>query len=104
MSRITDVNEPDRVHNFISGLKEDTKNECHYRNPLSLFEAINIAQTFDSSKFDHKRLPGYRRTDRDVQKDFSNTDQRNELSDTAVPMEFTSLGLCQNQKTVINTS
>jgi hypothetical protein len=51
LAKVTDMSEDDRIHYFVSGLKEDTRAECDYKAPRTLSEAIIIAQNFDHSKF-----------------------------------------------------
>lgn len=51
LSKITDMSEDDRIHYFVSGLKQETRSECDYRTPDTLVSAIQIAQNFDHSKY-----------------------------------------------------
>lgn len=46
------MSEDDKIHCFISKLKDKTRSECRYRAPATLFDAIGTAQNFDRSKYD----------------------------------------------------
>jgi hypothetical protein len=51
ISQVTSMDEDDKIGYFTFGLRHATKNELTYRAPSTLEEAMNLAFTFDSSKF-----------------------------------------------------
>lgn len=51
LAKITDMSEDDRIHYFVSGLRDNTRSECEYKAPATFSEAVIIAQNFDNSKF-----------------------------------------------------
>jgi hypothetical protein len=53
--QIDDLGENEALTDFINGLKPATAGEVNARNPITLQEAINLAQNYDSAKFGASR-------------------------------------------------